>query len=63
MTAKEKVLSVYSNAYCEWDYNVQRTHAIRFWIKNGNETLTTKYSTAKAAWQNALIELQKQGLI
>jgi hypothetical protein len=62
MTAKEKVLAVYPNAYCEWDYNVSGTKLIRFWIKNGNEALTTKYMTSKAAWQAALNQLIKQGL-
>lgn len=50
---KEEVLKVYPDAVCGWDYNVNQTHAIRYWIKNGDKLLSEKFSTSLLSWQNA----------
>ena len=53
-TAKEKVLSLYPMAYCEWDYNVSETHAFRYYIKNkkGGDDITIRFNTPEQAWEN-----------
>jgi hypothetical protein len=63
-TAKEKVLSVYPMAYCEWDYNVSGTHAFRYYIKNkkGGDDITIRFNTPEQAWENISNKIQKQQL-